>query len=41
VLRLRYAAGLTVRETATALGISATTVQNDLTWASAWLRVRL
>jgi len=40
-LRLRYAADLTVRETAQALGLSPAVVQDDWTWAKAWLLVRL
>jgi RNA polymerase sigma factor (TIGR02999 family) len=37
VVMMRYFAGLTVEQTAMALGISAATVKNDWTFARAWL----
>ena len=37
VVRLRFFAGLSVQETANALGISAPTVKRRWTWARAWL----
>lgn len=41
IVELRYFAGLTVEETAEALGISARTVKRDWAMASAWLRTEL
>jgi DNA-directed RNA polymerase specialized sigma24 family protein len=35
---LRYFAGLSIEETADALGISPATVKNDWTFAKAWLK---
>ncbi len=37
VVKLRYFAGLSVEETATALGVSPSTVDRDWTYARAWL----
>ena len=36
-MRLRYFAGLTIEETATALGLGRTTVKDDWTHARLWL----
>jgi RNA polymerase sigma factor (TIGR02999 family) len=41
VVECRFFAGLTIRETAAALGISRTTVERDWMAASAWLRQEL
>ncbi|MDX2115478.1 MAG: sigma-70 family RNA polymerase sigma factor [Planctomycetota bacterium] len=41
VVMLQYFAGLSVDETAAALGLSATTVRNDWTFARAWLARKL
>ncbi len=41
VVELRFLAGLTIAETAEALGISATTVESDWAMSKAWLRDRL
>lgn len=41
VVLLRYFAGLTVEETAAALGVSPATVKNDWMYARAWLRREL
>ena len=41
VVELRYFAGLTVQETAEALGISSRTVKRDWAMAAAWLRTEL
>ena len=41
VVELRYFAGLTVEETAEALGISPRTVKRDWAMAAAWLRSEL
>lgn len=41
IVELRYLAGMTVEETATALGVSPRTVQLDWRMARAWLRRRL
>ncbi len=38
VVELRYFAGLTIEETATAMGLSPATVKRDWTMARAWLR---
>jgi RNA polymerase sigma factor (sigma-70 family) len=37
IVMLRYFAGLSVQETAEVLGVSATTVKADWSWAKAWL----
>jgi RNA polymerase sigma factor (sigma-70 family) len=37
VVRLRFFAGLSVEQTAQALGVSERTVNNDWTYARAWL----
>ena len=41
VVELRFFGGLTVAEAAEALGVSRATVENDWTFAKAWLRRRL
>jgi RNA polymerase sigma factor (TIGR02999 family) len=41
VVECRFFAGLTIRETAAALGVSRATVERDWTAASAWLRQEL
>lgn len=41
VVRLRFFAGLTVEQTATALGISSTTVKRHWVFARAWLKVAI
>ena len=41
VVKLRFFAGLTISETAAALGISASTVDNYWAYARAWLRTQL
>jgi RNA polymerase sigma-70 factor (ECF subfamily) len=41
IVELRYFTGLTIEETAEALGISPATVKRDWTWARAWLYQRL
>lgn len=41
VVELRFLAGLTIDETATALGVSHTTVESDWAMAQAWLRAEL
>ena len=41
VVSLRYFAGLTVEETAAAMGLSAATVKNDWMFARAWLHQAL
>jgi len=41
IVELRYFTGLTIEETAVALGISSATVKRDWTWARAWLYQRL
>ena len=41
VVKLRFFAGLTVPETAAALGISTSTVDNYWAYARAWLRIQL
>ena len=41
VVKLRFFAGLTVPETAAALGISASTVDNYWGYARAWLRIQV
>jgi RNA polymerase sigma factor (TIGR02999 family) len=41
VVKLRYSAGLTVRQAAEAMGILASTADNYWAYARAWLRVEL
>ena len=41
VVELRYFAGLTIEETASALNISPATVKRDWSWAKAWLHQHL
>jgi RNA polymerase sigma factor (TIGR02999 family) len=41
VVKLRYFAGLSIDETADALGVSSATVRNDWTYARTWLRREL
>jgi DNA-directed RNA polymerase specialized sigma24 family protein len=41
VLELRYFGGLTIEETAGALGVSASSVEREWRFARAWLRDRL
>ena len=41
IVKLRFFAGLTVRQTAQALGISASTVDNHWAYARAWLRLQI
>jgi RNA polymerase sigma factor (TIGR02999 family) len=41
VVELRFFAGLTVEEVAEVLGVSRATIENDWTFAKAWLRRRL
>ncbi len=41
LVKLRYFAGLTIRETAQALGISEATADADWAYAKSWLRVRM
>jgi RNA polymerase sigma factor (sigma-70 family) len=41
VVELKFFAGLTIAETADALGVSAATVERDWTVAKAWLLQRL
>jgi RNA polymerase sigma factor (TIGR02999 family) len=41
IVELRFFAGLTIEETAVALGISPATVKRDWTWAKAWLHQQL
>lgn len=41
VVKLRFFAGLTIEETARALGISASTADNDWAYARAWLRLEM
>lgn len=41
LVKLRYFAGLTGREAAAALGVSAATADNDWAYAKSWLRVEL
>ena len=41
VVELRYFGGMTVEETAEALGISPATVKRDWSMARAWLRLQL
>ena len=41
IVELRFFAGLTIEETADALGISPATVKRDWTWAKAWLYQQL
>ena len=41
VVRLRFFAGLSIEQTAEAIGISAATANNDWSYAKSWLRVQL
>jgi RNA polymerase sigma factor (TIGR02999 family) len=41
LVKLRFFAGLTVAQAAQALGISATTAENDWTYARCWLRLEM
>ena len=41
LVRLRFFAGLTLSEAARALGISASTADNDWAYAKTWLRLEL
>ena len=41
VVMMRYFAGLSIEETAAALGVSPATVKNDWTFARAWLNNEL
>lgn len=41
IVELRFFGGLTIEETAVALGISPATVKRDWTWAKAWLYQQL
>ena len=41
IVELRFFIGLSIEETATVLGVSATTVKDDLNMAKAWLRREL
>lgn len=41
VVKLRFFAGLTIEQTASALGISTSTADNDWAYAKTWLRVRM
>jgi RNA polymerase sigma factor (TIGR02999 family) len=41
VVKLRFFAGLTMRETAEALGVSLATVENDWAYAKSWLRLQI
>ncbi len=41
VVKLRFFAGLTGRQTAEALGVSTATAENDWAYARSWLRVQL
>ena len=41
VVELRFFAGLSIDETATAIGVSAATVEREWTMAKAWLHRRL
>jgi RNA polymerase sigma-70 factor (ECF subfamily) len=41
IVELRFFGGLTIEETADALGISPATVKRDWTWAKAWLHQQL
>lgn len=41
VVKLRFFAGLTIEQTAAALGISPSTADNDWAYAKTWLRVRM
>ena len=41
VVKMRFFTGLTIPETAAALGISSSTADNYWAYAKAWLRVRL
>ena len=41
LVRLRFFAGLSLAESARALGVSSSTVDNDWAYAKAWLRVEM
>jgi RNA polymerase sigma factor (TIGR02999 family) len=41
LVKLRYFAGMTIPESAAALGVSTTTAENDWAYARAWLRVEI
>jgi DNA-directed RNA polymerase specialized sigma24 family protein len=41
LVKLRFFAGLTIEQAAGALGISASTADNDWAYASCWLRVEM
>ncbi|MCA9147994.1 MAG: sigma-70 family RNA polymerase sigma factor [Planctomycetales bacterium] len=41
LVKLRFFAGLTVRQAAAALGISTSTVDNDWAYAKTWLRIEM
>ena len=41
LVRMRFFAGLTLEETARALGISGSTADNDWAYAKAWLRLQM
>jgi RNA polymerase sigma factor (TIGR02999 family) len=41
VVKLRFFAGLTIAETAAALGISTSTAENDWSYARSWLRLEV
>jgi RNA polymerase sigma factor (TIGR02999 family) len=41
LVKLRFFAGLTIEEAAEAIGVSATTVENDWAYAKSWLRVEV
>jgi RNA polymerase sigma factor (TIGR02999 family) len=41
IVKLRFFAGLTVPEAATALGVSVATAENDWAYAKSWLRLQL
>ena len=41
VVKLRFFAGLTTAQAATALGVSTSTAENDWAYARSWLRLRM
>ena len=41
VVKLRFFAGLTVRQAAESLGVSLATAENDWAYAKSWLRMQL
>ncbi len=41
LVKLRFFAGLTTAQAARALGVSATTGENDWTYARSWLRLEM